>query len=60
MCRPEEAQVAILEVHMGICGDHLGEKNLSFKIIRQELFWPTMRKDCKDFVQKCKLCQLHS
>lgn len=55
----EEAQSAMIEVHTGICGDHLGGKNLAFKIIRQGLFWPTMRKDCEEFVQKCKPCQLH-
>lgn len=27
---PDEAQIAILEVHTGICGDHLGGKNLAF------------------------------
>lgn len=31
---PEEAQNAILEVHTGICGDHLGGNNLALKIIR--------------------------
>lgn len=46
---PDESNIAILEVHSGICGEHLGGKNLAFKIIRQGLYWPTMRKDCEDF-----------
>lgn len=56
---PEEAKTAILEVHTGICGDHLGAKNLALKIIRQGLFWPTMRRECEDFVKRCKPWQLH-
>lgn len=49
----------MVEVHTGICGDHLGAKNLAFKIIRQGIFWPTMRKDCEEFVQRCRSCQVH-
>lgn len=54
-----EANLAIVEVHSGICGDHLGGKNLALKIIRQGLFWPTMRKDCEEYVKKCRACQVH-
>lgn len=47
----EEAKAAILEVHTEICGDHLGEKNLALEIVRQGMFWPTMRKECEDFIK---------
>ncbi|XP_074326812.1 uncharacterized protein LOC141664756 [Apium graveolens] len=56
---PEEALQAIVEIHTGICGEHLGGKTLALKIIRQGLFWPTIRKDCEDYVKKCQACQLH-
>ncbi|XP_074377208.1 uncharacterized protein LOC141718723 [Apium graveolens] len=56
---PKEADQAILEVYTGICGEHLGGKNLALKIIRQGLYWPTLRKDCEDFIQKCQACQCH-
>ncbi|XP_074356701.1 uncharacterized protein LOC141696461 [Apium graveolens] len=56
---PEEADHAILEVHTGICGEHLGGKNLALKIIRQGLYWSTLRKDCEDYVRKCQACQLY-
>lgn len=56
---PDESDLAIIEVHSGICGDHLGGKNLAFKIMRQGLFWPTMRRDCEDYVKKCRSCQVH-
>ncbi|XP_074327382.1 uncharacterized protein LOC141665301 [Apium graveolens] len=56
---PEEALQAIVKIHTGICGEHLGGKTLALKVIRQGLFWPTIRKDCEDYVKKCQACQLH-
>ncbi|GMH31593.1 hypothetical protein Nepgr_033437 [Nepenthes gracilis] len=32
---PEEAEYALQEVHLGICGSHIGGKNLAFKLMRQ-------------------------
>ncbi|XP_074342777.1 uncharacterized protein LOC141680452 [Apium graveolens] len=56
---PEEANQAILEVHTGICGEHLGGRNLALKIMRQGMCWPTLRKDYEDYVRKCQACQRH-
>ncbi|XP_074373571.1 uncharacterized protein LOC141713906 [Apium graveolens] len=56
---PEDSRLSMVEVHTGICGDHLGGKNLALKIVRQGLFWPTMRSDCEKIVRKCKSCQLY-
>ncbi|XP_074336456.1 uncharacterized protein LOC141673602 [Apium graveolens] len=56
---PEETETLMVEFHTGICGDHLGCKNLALKIMRQGLFWPTMRGDFENFVRKCKSCQLY-
>ncbi|XP_074378335.1 uncharacterized protein LOC141719868 [Apium graveolens] len=56
---PEEADKAILEVHTGICGEHLGGKSLALKIMRQGMYWPTIRKDCEGYVRKCQACQRH-
>ncbi|XP_074356188.1 uncharacterized protein LOC141695878 [Apium graveolens] len=40
---PEESNTSIVEVHTGICGDHLGGKNLALKIMRQgEKFTETL------------------
>ncbi|XP_074327672.1 uncharacterized protein LOC141665582 [Apium graveolens] len=51
MLRVEESNISMIEVHTGICGDHLGGKNLALKIVRQGLFWPTIRSDCENFVR---------
>lgn len=56
----EEAETAMIEVHFGICEEHLAGKNLALKLIRYGIFWPTMRKDCEDYTKKCKPCQLYS
>ncbi|XP_074327827.1 uncharacterized protein LOC141665744 [Apium graveolens] len=57
---PEEAQYCLMEVHEGICGDHISAKALAHKIIRQGYYWPTILRDAIDFVKKCKECQLFS
>lgn len=55
----EETKVAIDEVHSGIYGEHMAGKNLALKIIKYGVFWPNRRKDCEDFVKKCKPCQMY-
>lgn len=57
--RPEETHPAIIEVHIGIYGEHMGGKSLVLKILRQGFFWPTLRKECEEFIKKCVPCQLH-
>ncbi|GMH29516.1 hypothetical protein Nepgr_031359 [Nepenthes gracilis] len=51
---PDEADYALGEVHLGICGSHVGRKNLAFKIMRQGYYWPSMKKDALEFVKKCE------
>ncbi|XP_074356632.1 uncharacterized protein LOC141696382 [Apium graveolens] len=57
---PGEAQYCLMEVHEGICGDHVSAKALAHKIIRQGYYWPTIHQDAIEFVKKCKECQLFS
>ncbi|VFQ90401.1 unnamed protein product, partial [Cuscuta campestris] len=45
------------EVHAGICSAHQGAYAVSRKITLQGYFWPTIVKDCAEFVRKCKVCQ---
>ncbi|XP_074377675.1 uncharacterized protein LOC141719189 [Apium graveolens] len=49
-----------MEVHEGICGDHMSAKALAHKIIRQGYYWPTIHQDALEFVKKCKERQLFS
>ncbi|XP_062112162.1 uncharacterized protein LOC133823409 [Humulus lupulus] len=55
---PEEARTILQEVHEGFCGDHVGGKNLTLKILRQGYYWPTLSKDSISYVRKCDKCQL--
>ena len=48
------------EVHVGVCGPHMGGHMLARKIMRISYFWMTMEIDCCQFVQKCPECQIHS
>ncbi|KAK3019375.1 hypothetical protein RJ639_003955 [Escallonia herrerae] len=45
------------EVHEGICGQHLGGRNLAHKILRQGYFWPGMQRDAIKFTKRCDQCQ---
>ncbi|VFQ84455.1 unnamed protein product [Cuscuta campestris] len=55
--RPAEAKHVMEEVHAGICSAHQGEYAVSMKITLQGYFWPTIVKDCAEFVKKFKVCQ---
>ena len=54
---PDETQYTLREIHEGICGQHMGNRSLSYKALRQGYYWPTMKKDFIDFVRKCDKCQ---
>ena len=47
------------EVHVGVCGPHMGGHMLARKIMRTGYFWLTMETDCCQFVQRCPECQMH-
>ena len=40
--QPSEADFALREVHEGVCGNHMGVRSLSHKLLRQGYYWPTM------------------
>ncbi|GLJ16331.1 hypothetical protein SUGI_0276020 [Cryptomeria japonica] len=51
----DKAQVALREVHEGICGPHASGPTLAKKLIRTGYYWPNMEKDSYQFVKKCKI-----
>jgi len=56
---PDQTQEVLVDVHDGICGQHLGAKALAKKVLRAGYYWPTMLKDAKDYVNPCDKCQRH-
>ena len=54
---PDETQYTLRKIHESICDQHMGGRSLSYKALRQGYYWPTMKTDSADFVQKCDKCQ---
>eukprot|EP01018_Ginkgo_biloba_P012948 Gb_20485 [translate_table: standard] len=55
----EEANLAIKEVHDGICGAHTSGMVLAKKLLIIGYYWPTMEKDSYQYVKRCVACQRH-
>ena len=53
---PDEASYVMREIHEGICGDHLGARALQRKIVRAGYYWPSIKADAFQFVQRCNKC----
>ena len=47
---PTDADYALREVHEEIYENHLGDKFLAYKVLRQGYYWPTMKKDAAELV----------
>ncbi|CAL1358974.1 unnamed protein product [Linum trigynum] len=56
----EESKQAIKEVHEGTCGMHAGARSLEKTLLRQGMYWPTMRRDTRAHVGACHQCQIHA
>jgi len=48
------------ELQEGICGSHVGGRSLASKVICAGFYWPSVRKDCVRYAQRCKQCQMHA
>jgi len=47
------------EAHVGVCGAHQLGPRLHDRIKRMGYYWPTMVRDCIDYVKRCDVCQFH-
>jgi hypothetical protein len=45
------------EIHVGLCGSHIGSRHLLEKVFRQGFYWPKATSDAVELVQKCENCQ---
>jgi hypothetical protein len=52
-----EGQDLMKEIHIGICGAHIGSMPLLGKVFRQGFYWPKATSNATDLVQKCENCQ---
>nr|KYP40262.1 Gypsy retrotransposon integrase-like protein 1 [Cajanus cajan] len=54
---PPQAAPVIEEFHWGISGMHSGARSMATRVLQAGYYWPTLKLDCQDYVQKCKECQ---
>nr|GEW35432.1 reverse transcriptase domain-containing protein [Tanacetum cinerariifolium] len=54
-----KAQYVMREIHEGSCSMHAGLRSVVVKAIRLGYFWPTMHKDARDMIRRCRDCQIH-
>ncbi|XP_019166527.1 PREDICTED: uncharacterized protein LOC109162263 [Ipomoea nil] len=56
LLRPKAERI-MDEAHHGICAAHQGAHTLARKLVVQGYYWPTMMRDCIDWIAKCTVCQ---
>jgi len=56
----EQCTRIMVELHEGICGNHIGGRALSSKAVRVGYSWSTMREDYTRYAQRFKQCQQHA
>lgn len=54
---PTEARQILEEMHEGHAGNHSGGRSLAFRTYRVGFYWPTMKTDAAELVQRCDKCQ---
>ena len=54
---PDQARMAMGEVHEGICGTHQSTQKMKWLLRRAGFYWPTMMADCFHYYKGCKKCQ---
>ncbi|XP_057452690.1 uncharacterized protein LOC130744532 [Lotus japonicus] len=56
----DDAFVAILVVHDGLCCAHQARAKMKWILFRQGMYWPTITKDCIKYAKGCQDCQKHA
>ncbi|GJV32953.1 reverse transcriptase domain-containing protein [Tanacetum coccineum] len=54
-----KAEYVVREIHEGSCCMHSGLRSVVAKALRSRYYWPTMHKDARNIIRKCKDCQVH-
>ena len=54
---PNDAILAIAEVHEGICGTHQLAPKMKWLLRRSRFYWPNMIADCFKYYKGCQVCQ---
>jgi hypothetical protein len=54
---PDDAILAMSEVHEGICGTHQSAPKMKWLLRRFGFYWPNMIADCFKYYKGCQVCQ---
>jgi hypothetical protein len=54
---PDDAILAMDEVHEGICGTHQSTLKMKWLLRRSGFYWPNMITDCFKYYKACQVCQ---
>jgi hypothetical protein len=57
MHNPRGRKIIFQDIHVGVCGSHVGAKSLVGKTYRQGFFWLTAVSDADSIVCRCEGCQ---
>jgi hypothetical protein len=50
----DEGCAIVQDIHVGICGSHVGARSLMGKAYRQGFFWPTTVSNADSLVHQCE------
>jgi hypothetical protein len=53
---PDDAILAMAEVHEGICGTHQSAPKMKWLLRRSSFYWPNMIADCFKYYKGCQVC----
>jgi hypothetical protein len=53
----EQSQIAMQEVHEGLCGTHQSTHKMKWTLRRAGCYWLTMMDDCIQYRRGCEACQ---
>ncbi|GJV67213.1 reverse transcriptase domain-containing protein [Tanacetum coccineum] len=56
---PLQADYVIREIHKGSCSLYVGPRSVVAKAMRSGYYWPTMHRDARETIRKCKDCHIH-
>jgi hypothetical protein len=54
---PDDAILAMTEVHEGICGTHQSAPKMKWLLRRSGFYWPNLKAYCFKYYKGCQVCE---
>ena len=55
-----ETQYVLAKLHESVCDNHPGGWDLVHRAYSQGYYWPTLKRDAKNYIHICDQCQKHA